>query len=195
MRVVAMAAVVAVPQLGEPVGCSGGDDSSIDVTWTHPTSDASLDVDLLGCSGWDRDVANHRITLDAGWTSCAVQGTVSDGGLVVESEPMWIRGDEDVQVDFGLPVAPLGGMGARVASRGHGIALTEVLPGFPAESAGLLPGDVVLAVDDWSMRNATAMEFVRTVVGTPGTPVRLTVARKGTRYDVEIVRTRIPAQH
>ena len=66
-------------------------------------------------------------------------------------------------------------------SRGgaNGAVVAEVLPGSPAERAGIRKGDMVVAVDDLPVRSAAQL---RNHIGlTPvGRPVRLTVERRGT---------------
>jgi serine protease Do len=66
-------------------------------------------------------------------------------------------------------------------SRGvaNGAVVAEVLPGSPAERAGIRKGDMVVAVDDLPVRSATQL---RNHIGlTPvGRTVRLTMERRGT---------------
>jgi carboxyl-terminal processing protease len=63
----------------------------------------------------------------------------------------------------------------------------------PAEKAGLVPGDRVVAVDGVSLEGATLEEAIARVKGEPGTKVRLKVARAaGGSSDFELERSRIP---
>lgn len=191
MRVVAIAGVMAVTQVGEPVGCSGSEPGH--VTWTHSQDDGRFAVELVGCQDWDTSTFADRIEVDAGWTRCAVVASVKDGGLRVESEPVWIDGD-DQQINFGLPQGPVAGMGAEVVASHHSVRILDVISGYPAELAGLKAGDRVLSVDGWSTRHVTTRAFVRMVTGEPGSVVELEVLAKGEDepHRVRLERARIP---
>jgi carboxyl-terminal processing protease len=86
------------------------------------------------------------------------------------------------------------GIGAEVSQDEDG-ALIIVAPmaGSPAEAAGLLPGDRVIAVNGQDIRDSTFSEISLMVRGPAGTSVTLTVDRPGEpgTFDVTIVRALI----
>jgi regulator of sigma E protease len=59
-----------------------------------------------------------------------------------------------------------------------------VTPGLPAEQAGLRPGDRIVAVDDRPIE--TWEELSKTILGSSGERLRLTVERDGARFPLEI---------
>jgi regulator of sigma E protease len=61
----------------------------------------------------------------------------------------------------------------------------EVLPGSVAESAGLLPGDEILAVDGYVVRGFT--DLVRYVATSPERPIVMDLDRDGTALTVTLV--------
>lgn len=68
------------------------------------------------------------------------------------------------------------------------------LEGTPAQRAGVLPGDIISAVDDESTIGITLSGAVERITGERGTPVTLTIEREG-REDpikVELIRDEIP---
>jgi len=65
------------------------------------------------------------------------------------------------------------------------------LEGSPAERAGLLPGDIVTAVDGQSVEGSTLHEQVNKVRGPAGTEVTLTLRRGAEMLDVTIERAEI----
>lgn len=65
------------------------------------------------------------------------------------------------------------------------------LEGSPAERAGLLPGDIVTAVDGESVEGSTLHEQVNKVRGPAGTEVTLTLRRGAEVLDVTIERAEI----
>jgi len=70
-----------------------------------------------------------------------------------------------------------GGIGVRVRADASGyLIVADVLPGYPAEGAGLKPGDKIIAVDGLTIvgQGLGAAEKIR---GEPGTKVLLTIVR------------------
>ncbi len=71
------------------------------------------------------------------------------------------------------------GIGAYVDTTTEYLTITSPIPGSPAERAGLLPGDQVVAIDGEDMTGINA-EVARTkVLGPANTVVHLTVLREG----------------
>lgn len=81
------------------------------------------------------------------------------------------------------------GIGAYVDTNAEVLTVVRPIPGSPAEAAGLLQGDQILAVDGVDM-TGTDPELVRLkVLGPAGTKVLLTIGRVGVEpFEVEITR-------
>src|SRR5690606_4442600 len=85
------------------------------------------------------------------------------------------------------------GIGAYVDTTTTYLTITSPIPGSPAEKAGLLPGDQIVAIDGEDM-TGTAAEVARLkVLGPAGSTVRLTIRREGENelLEFDIVRARI----
>jgi carboxyl-terminal processing protease len=85
------------------------------------------------------------------------------------------------------------GIGAYVDTTTEYLTITSPMPGSPAERAGLLPGDQVVAVDGEDMTGIIA-EIARTkVIGPEGTTVHLTILREGEGklLEFDVVRKKI----
>jgi carboxyl-terminal processing protease len=82
-----------------------------------------------------------------------------------------------------------GGIGAYLRRpEDGGPILLDPIPGNPAEIAGILPGDVLLAVDGVAITAETSVAEVRELVrGEKGTTVTLTVLHEGGTSPVEVV--------
>ncbi len=83
------------------------------------------------------------------------------------------------------------GIGAEIAERDVGITVIAPLADTPAERAGLLPGDIIAAIDEESTAGFTVEEAVQRIRGEAGTTVVLTLIRGEEAFEVSIVREEI----
>ncbi|MGZ9235293.1 MAG: S41 family peptidase [Anaerolineales bacterium] len=82
------------------------------------------------------------------------------------------------------------GIGAYVDTQGDFLTIVSPIEGSPAEQAGLLPGDKVIAIDGEDMTGVTPEEARLKVLGPEGTTVTLTVTREGESEPLKFVITR-----
>ncbi len=85
------------------------------------------------------------------------------------------------------------GIGAWVDPSAEYLTIIAPMEGSPAEAAGLLPGDRVIAVDGDDMTGVDGNLVIRRVLGPAGSNVILTIDRDGVSepFDVTITRARI----
>lgn len=83
-----------------------------------------------------------------------------------------------------------GGLGVTVQGSAQGVTLIEVIPGSPASTIGLMPGDQITAVEGFSLQGQSMDIAVSKLRGEPGTPVHFTVIRPTTQesWNAELVR-------
>ncbi len=74
----------------------------------------------------------------------------------------------------------LQGIGAELAVRDADIIVVAAIKGSPAEKAGLLPQDAIVAVDDVELTGLSLQDVVSKIRGPKGTQVTLTVLRPHT---------------
>lgn len=93
---------------------------------------------------------------------------------------------EDVQGNFG-------GIGAEIGSKKNNIVVVAPIKDTPASRAGLLAGDVILAINSTSTDGMSVDEAVRLIRGPKGTKVTLSVFRENwdKPKDFEIIRDTI----
>lgn len=72
-----------------------------------------------------------------------------------------------------------GGLGLEVYADKGLIRITTVFDGTPAESAGLLSGDYIVAIDQQLTKDIGVSESIYLMRGEPGTSVNLTILRSG----------------
>jgi carboxyl-terminal processing protease len=82
------------------------------------------------------------------------------------------------------------GIGAFVETEGDYLTIVSPIEGSPADQAGLLPGDKVIAIDGEDMTGVAPEEARLKVLGPEGTPVTLTIAREGESEPLEFTITR-----
>ncbi|GMQ78690.1 MAG: S41 family peptidase [Anaerolineae bacterium] len=84
-----------------------------------------------------------------------------------------------------------GGVGATLLRNEEGFVILTPIPGNPAEAAGILDGDILLAVDERDIgEELTIEEIVELIRGEEGTKVILTVLHLGEDDPVKITITR-----
>jgi carboxyl-terminal processing protease len=83
------------------------------------------------------------------------------------------------------------GIGATVQQKGDQILIANVLPGTPAEKAGVKTGDVITAVDGQSTKGWTADDAVNHIRGKAGTQVKVEVSRNGQPFTFNLTREEI----
>ena len=85
------------------------------------------------------------------------------------------------------------GIGAWVNTDDKFLTIFEPMPGSPAETAGLKPGDQIIAIDGEDMTDILPELARRKVLGPKGTTVMLTILRDGEEqpFDVQVTRASI----
>lgn len=84
-----------------------------------------------------------------------------------------------------------GGIGAEIGLRSDKPTIIRILSGNPAEKAGLVAGDVILAVNDQSTSGWSADQTATAVRGDVGTTVKMTIMRGTTQKDFIVTRATV----
>src|SRR5262245_11580258 len=86
-----------------------------------------------------------------------------------------------------------GGVGIQVGydrqNRGQ-LTVISPMPGTPAFEAGILAGDVILAIDGKATESMRMSEAIDMIQGEPGTKITFTIAREGAKEKIEVTVTR-----
>lgn len=90
-----------------------------------------------------------------------------------------------LEIPTAMPAPKEGYLGVRCEDARDGARVTEVIPGSPAEGAGLQAGDVIVRVDTSSIRSCS--DLARAVRRRPGETVEMVVQRDGTNVSLTFV--------
>ena len=83
------------------------------------------------------------------------------------------------------------GMTIQTTEDGSGFLILEVVPGGPAEEAGIRVKDLLIRVENTDIRSLTVTEVGALVKGKEGTYVSMTVLRQGTPETLSVQRRRV----
>ncbi|MFG0306045.1 MAG: S41 family peptidase [Phycisphaerales bacterium JB040] len=124
-----------------------------------------------------------------------LQRAAIDGMLEVLGDPytVYVPPVEQRDFDKGL-TGEYVGIGAEVNKPGDHLIIITPMDGSPAWRAGLMAGDEITHIDGEPTKDMTVDDCVDRLMGTPGTPVEVTVDRDGETLEITIVRNRIKVQ-
>lgn len=112
-------------------------------------------------------------------------------GMLAGLDPHSAYLDED---DFSdLKVSTSGeftGLGIEIALEDGFIKIISPIDDTPAKKAGLQPGDVIIRLDDTSIKGMTLRDAVKKMRGRKGTSIILTIVRRGEKQPLKITVTR-----
>ena len=107
-----------------------------------------------------------------------VEGAIE--GMVAELDPhSAYLPPEDYAIFQSDTEGHFGGVGVEVDFAEDWVTVIAPIEGSPAERAGVLPGDRIMAIDHLSVRGKSAVDLVKRMRGAPGSNVLLTVRRQG----------------
>lgn len=90
-----------------------------------------------------------------------------------------------------LTTGKYGGIGSLIRQGGEFTIISEVYKGFPADQAGIKPGDILKKVDGVSLKGLETDKVSDRLKGNPGTPISITIERNGKDSDFSLKRERI----
>ncbi len=78
-----------------------------------------------------------------------------------------------------------GGIGIEAGFRGDKIVIIAPMEGYPADRAGLLPGDIIVEINGLQTKDLTPEEVQELTIGDIGTEVTLIIERRGLDRQIE----------
>lgn len=151
----------------------------IDVVRSDGTPEPDAIVSFGRCGAWTvlEDAPDHSVVrVEPG--PCEVTAWRQDGWLRSPTQRVHVevRAGQRDHVTLRLPATRTGGIGIQMRETDEGMEVLRVIPGSPAERAGLAPGDVIVEVDGEQAADLSAEEFQSVMTGPEGSTVRFVVA-------------------
>ena len=84
-----------------------------------------------------------------------------------------------------------GGVGVNAFYTKEGIHIREIYKGFSADKAGLKPGDIIISVENQSLKNMNAAQQSEFLKGVPGSKISVEMNRQGKIFKKELSREKV----
>ncbi|WP_298766851.1 S41 family peptidase [uncultured Polaribacter sp.] len=99
--------------------------------------------------------------------------------------------EQDVETARIRRAGEYGGIGVAVYYTSKGIEISEVYKGYAADKAGLKVGDVIVSVDNQSIKNMKRDQLSMFLKGTPNSKFTAEIERQGKKTTKEITRDKV----
>ena len=103
----------------------------------------------------------------------AIKGMVSD----LDPHSSYLSKDDFNELRIGT-TGKFGGLGIEITTEDNFVKVIAPIDDTPAQRAGVKSGDLIIKVDDTSLRDMSINEAVKLMRGEPGTKIQITVIRK-----------------
>lgn len=109
-------------------------------------------------------------------------------GMIAELDPHSAYLDKDAYAELQASTSgEFSGVGMEVSMDEGYIKVIAPLDGSPALKAGIKPGDIVLKLDDQSMKGKTLSDAARILRGPKDSSIKISLQRKGIDEPIEVV--------
>jgi carboxyl-terminal processing protease len=109
-------------------------------------------------------------------------------GMIAELDPHSAYLDKDAYAELQAAASgEFGGVGLEVGLDEGFIKVITPLDGSPSQKAGIRPGDIIVRLDDISMKGKTLSDAGRILRGPKGSSVKISLERKGSDTPLEMV--------
>lgn len=119
-----------------------------------------------------------------------VKSGIDDMLKTLDPYTVYYPEEEKDEVAF-MTTGKYGGIGSVVRGGGDYTVINMIYKGFPADVAGIKPGDLLKKADGASLNGKTTEQVSEILKGNPGTTINLTIERNGTDMDFAVKREKI----
>ncbi|MGI6573648.1 MAG: S41 family peptidase [Fermentimonas sp.] len=118
-----------------------------------------------------------------------IQGTINSMLTRLDPYTEYYSEENVSELQF-MTTGEYAGIGAIISYNEGRVVINEPYKGLPADKAGLKAGDSILQINGEDMRESTVKEVSDRLKGTPGTTLKVTIARPGEKKERTIPITR-----
>jgi len=109
-------------------------------------------------------------------------------GLISELDPHSAYLDKEDYAELQATTSgEFGGVGLEVGIDDGAIKVITPLDGSPSQKAGIKPGDIIVRIDDQTMKGKALTDATRLMRGPKDTPIKISLQRKGVDEPIEVV--------
>ncbi len=117
-----------------------------------------------------------------------IKGAIN--GMLTDLDPHSAYLDQDAYRDLQVGTqGEFGGLGIEVGMEDGFVKVVAPIEDTPAFRAGVKPGDLIIKLDDVSLKGMTLNDAVKRMRGKPNTEIKLTILRKGETQPLEFMVT------
>ncbi|ETD67035.1 carboxyl-terminal protease [Pelistega indica] len=110
-------------------------------------------------------------------------------GMVDKLDPHSAYLDKEDMIDLQEETdGEFGGLGIEIGEEKGYIKIISPIEGTPAAKAGVLPGDLVVSINDVNTKEKDISDVIKMLRGEPGSAVTLKVSRQGKLLDIHLKR-------
>ncbi len=148
--------------------------------------------DKLDYSGVDELYKDLKQSFDGDLDAKKLEDGLKDGLINAAGDPYteYLNKEDSKEFDEQLN-GSFEGIGAELSKEESAIVIVSPIAGFPAEKAGLKPGDKIVEIDGESAYDISVSDAVKKIRGEKGTEVKLKVVRDQKTLDFTITRDTI----
>lgn len=107
----------------------------------------------------------------------------------IQTPSLTLKGNVSEDISKVKPLTGIGVIGLRfIHQTGYSSLIEQVYPNSPASRAGLIPRDLIFAIDGVRTDYLDSDSVYQMLSGTPGTKVKIFITRGQTMFNVEVVR-------
>lgn len=146
----------------------------------------------LDYSGVDELYNDLKQSFDGQLDASKLEDGLKEGLIKAAGDPYTEYLNKEDSQDFNEQLnGSFEGIGAELGKEDGSIVIVSPISGFPAETAGLRSGDVIVEINDESAYDISVSDAVNKIRGPKGTEVKLKVSRDGKPVSLTITRDTI----
>ena len=163
-----------------------------EITSSDPSGSTPTEDEALFAPFWEAWDIVHQEYVDQPVNDLSLMRGAIEGMLNALGDPhtSYMSPEEYTQANESLE-GEYEGIGAWVDTSGEYVEIISPMKGSPAAEAGLLPKDLIIAIDGEDMSGIPGDIALQSILGPAGSDVTLTIRRENETFDVTITRQQI----